>query len=214
MRSIFLALSAILLAGCDVKIPASIDAKPAQASQANPKQPISKLDEERQRNMELANSSPVEQQQKQLVIKDSELNSVNQSTSNEVLPDNKVVTCQDYSMSFIDKDGNTLSTQKLGPSRAPDVALSNAYNIMISNKVLKAAYPNQSNSDIAFNGAMFVKDTSNKDSIGVMFKKISSDGTNELIILSRKPNNEYIFIASTVFDPRSPRIMQMKGICN
>jgi hypothetical protein len=84
MRSIFFVISALMIAGCDVKTSAPIETKPSQTAQEKSKKPISKLEEERQRNMELANSSPVEQQQKQVVIKDSELNSQAQIEKNRL----------------------------------------------------------------------------------------------------------------------------------
>jgi hypothetical protein len=143
------------------------------------------------------------------------LSSHAQKTSNSiVLEDKKIVMCQDYTMSFLDKSGSTISSQKLGPKNAPGVTGSNPYNIFINNKILRASYPNQSNSDIAFNGAVFDRDTLDKDTVGVIFKKISSDGTTEILHLTRKGNAEKIFIVSTVFDAKSPRIMQIIGVCN
>ena len=67
----------LLLAGCDVKNSTKIESKPSSvALPEKPKQPISKLEEERQRNMEIVKSLPTGKQEMQLVIKDTELNSI------------------------------------------------------------------------------------------------------------------------------------------
>ncbi len=127
---------------------------------------------------------------------------------NVVLQENKTILCQDYEMTFIDPKGKTISAQKLDSSNA------NPYNLVINNKAIKATYPNQINSKIAFNGATFSQDTNEGDITGIVFRKVSPDGMNHMVVLARKLNVEVILIKYTSFVVGGPHIMQFLGRCN
>jgi hypothetical protein len=190
---------------------------PVQNSSAPKSIPIqtakpSRLEEERQKNMEVVNAAPVQQQTEpaQWVQEKKEARPISRQqaqssqASNTILAESKQISCQPLLLIYKDLRGDEISRNKIGSFKP--------INVYIASNKLRAFYPNQQEKYF-IDGADFEKTQDVDGILRNVFLKRNSDGTEIHIQLTKKRTEREINLISTSIDKKLPHVMQMLSAC-